>query len=129
MRIERFEDIKAWQEARTLTKHIYEITNKGKLMRDFGLRDQIQRSSVSIMANISEGFDSKSKTEFIQFLHYAKRSVSELQSHFYVVLDQGYIPVQEFNDLYKQTIYIKNLIGGFIRYLLGKSRDSSTVTQ
>ena len=117
MKLTKFEDITAWQEARTLTKSIYEIC-RGKLFsKDFGLRDQIQRASVSIMSNIAEGFDSQSDIEFIKFLGYSRRSVTEVQSHLYVALDQDYITKQKFNELYAQTIKVKELISGFIRYL------------
>ncbi|MFC1522102.1 four helix bundle protein [Elusimicrobiota bacterium] len=117
MKIEKFEDIKAWQEARKLVSEIYKITDSKTFRKDFGLRDQARRSSVSIMANIAEGFDSKSKLEFAHFLTYAQRSASETQSHIYVALDQKYIADEEFQKIYQQTIYIKNLIGAFMRYL------------
>lgn len=70
MGIKRFEDIKAWQEARILTKEIYNKTRTEKFSRDFGLTSQIQRASVSIMNNIAEGFDNDSNAEFIRFLSY-----------------------------------------------------------
>ncbi len=78
--IKRFEDIVAWQEARKLVKRIYQITCKGEFRRDFGLRDQIQRASVSSMTNITEGFDCESNVEFARFLVIARRSVVEVQS-------------------------------------------------
>lgn len=117
MKIEKFEDIKAWQEARRLVKSIYLLANHGTFQKHFGLRDQIQRDSVSIMANIAEGFDSKSKLEFIHFLTFARRSASEVQSHLYVALDQNYITTQQLEQSYAKATEVKNLIGGFIRYL------------
>ena len=117
MPITRFEDIEAWQEARNLTRIVYEITHTDRFRRDFGLTDQIRRASVSIMANIAEGFDAGSDTEFIRFLGYALRSATEVQSHLYVALDQTYIAPDEFQHLTQQTIVVKNLISGFIRYL------------
>ena len=77
MRIERFEDIQAWQEARKLTKKIYELTGGVQFKRDLGLCGQIQRASVPIMANIAEGFDRQSKKEFANLLNYASASTSE----------------------------------------------------
>jgi four helix bundle protein len=62
----RFEDIFAWQTARTLTKQIYKISSKGHFRTDFGLRDQIRRASVSIMSNIAEGFESQTRPVFIR---------------------------------------------------------------
>ena len=120
MKIERFEDIQGWQEARTLTKKIYELTNKSPFKRDRGLCNQIQKASVSIMANIAEGFDRQSKREFIKFLYYASGSASEVQSHLYVALDQNYITEEVFEGTYKQAQKTKSLVNGFIKYLKGK---------
>jgi four helix bundle protein len=74
MRIERFEDIEAWQLARELNRKVYELTRKTKFARDFGLRGQIQNATGSSMHNIAEGFDSETNPEFVRFLRYAKRS-------------------------------------------------------
>ena len=123
--IERFEDIEAWREARNLTHEIYRITGKGAFSTDFGLRDQIQRASVSIMANIAEGCDGGSNREFTRFLGYALRSTTEVQSHLYVALDQGYIDGPNFRVLYDLSVKVKNLTGGFIRYLRSSSARSN----
>lgn len=117
MAIEKFEDIQAWQLARELTQAVYTATNRKGFSRDYGLRDQIQRAAVSIMANIAEGFDSQSNQTFLQFLSYAVRSATEVQSHLYVALDQGYINQTEFEELYGQAERVKNIIHGFMRYL------------
>src|SRR5215510_9229573 len=97
----RFEDILAWQKAREATKAVYEITAQGDFARDFGLRDQIRKSSVSIMANIAEGFGRRSDKEFSNFLNIAHGSVAETQSHLYVALDLRYIPQTSFSELYR----------------------------
>ncbi len=117
MTIKQFEDLKAWQEARNLTKTIYKITSTGLFGRDFGLRDQIRRAAVSIMLNISEGFDSGSNQSFIQFLSYSRRSCSEVQSALYISLDNGYTNENDFHDLYKQAEMTRKLIVAFINYL------------
>jgi len=117
MKIEKFEDIESWKSARKLVKVVYNLTSKERFNKDFGLKEQIQRASVSIMANIVEGFDSKSNKAFINFLNYSFRSASEVQSLLYAALDQEYITNSEFDSVYNQCIEIKNLIGGFIRYL------------
>ena len=96
----RFEDILAWQKARQATKMIYQITAEGNFAKDFGLRDQIRRSSVSIMANIAEGFGRRSDKEFSNFLNIAHGSIAETQSHLYVALDLNYIRQADFNKLY-----------------------------
>jgi four helix bundle protein len=100
MTITRFEDIHAWQAARELCQLVYRLTGSGEFRKDFALVDQARRAAVSIMANIAEGFDSRSNSEFIQFLYYALRSASELQSHFYVALDQRYVVESQFAEVY-----------------------------
>jgi four helix bundle protein len=116
-RIERFEDIDAWKEARRLSAHTYAATRTRPFRADASLQDQLCRASVSIMSNIAEGFDSGSNREFLKFLAYALRSGSELQSHLYVALDQGYIAADVFQRLYDEARLVKSLIGGFRRYL------------
>jgi len=116
-RINRFEDIKAWQEARILKKMIYKIINKPNVKNNFSFCDQIQRATTSIMSNIAEGFESQSKLEFIKFLYYAKRSSAEVRSQLYEALDQSYTNDKEFNEIYNQVIYVSNLISKFITYL------------
>jgi four helix bundle protein len=95
-----FEDIQEWQKARQATSLIYEITVAGNFAKDFGLRDQIRRASVSVMANIAEGFGRHSDKEFANFLNMAHGSVSEVQSHLYVALDLNYIDQASFKRLY-----------------------------
>lgn len=111
--ITRFEDIQAWQEARKLVKMSYKLTNSGLFAKDFGLRDQIQRASVSSMANIAEGFDCESKAEFARFLGFARRSAVEVQSLLYAALDSEYINETQLKEHYEQARKTKALIGGF----------------
>ncbi len=99
MKIEKFEDIKAWKEARILTKLIYTLTRKDLFKKDYGLKDQIQRASVSIMNNIAEGFERQSNSEFIRFLYYSKGSAGEVRSLIYIALDNEYITKIEFENL------------------------------
>lgn len=115
--IQKFEDIEAWQKARELTKAIYALSNDGQFARDFGLRDQIRRASVSIMSNIAEGFGRGGNKEFIQFLSTAKGSASEVQAQLYVALDANYISNEQFQSLYALAQSTGNMIGGLIRYL------------
>ena len=89
--IKQFEDLDVWQKARELTRLIYQISSENNFAKDFGLKDQIRRSSVSILSNISEGFERGSNKEFILFLSYAKGSCGELRTQLYVALDQNYI--------------------------------------
>ena len=119
--IQRFEDIQAWQESRKLVRMIYSLTNKELFSKDYGMRDQIQRASVSTMANIAEGFDCESRVEFARFLGIARRSAVEFQSILYAVLDNGYINQEEFDLHYEQARKAKALIGGFKRSLTNKT--------
>lgn len=117
MKITRFEDIEAWQLSRDLCRFVYKITKREKFSKDFSMKDQICRASVSIMSNIAEGFDSGTNVEFARFLSYSQRSCSELQSELYVALDQAYIDQKEFNEIYSLADKIKAKIGAFIKYL------------
>lgn len=111
--IKRFEDIRAWQEARVLVREIYKVTKQGDFARDFGLKDQIQRAAVSVMTNIAEGFDDESKAEFARFLGYSRRSAVEVQSLIYAALDAKYIEQAKFTELYEQANKTKSLVGAF----------------
>jgi len=117
MKIERFEEIEGWQLARELTRKVYKLTMNPDFARDYGLKDQIRRASGSTMHNIAEGFDSESNAEFIRFLRYAKRSCTEVQSELYAALDQKYIAVSNFKDVYEQARRTRAAIRGFINYL------------
>ncbi|MCX7044094.1 MAG: four helix bundle protein [Candidatus Sumerlaeota bacterium] len=115
--LERFEDIEGWKKARELAKNIYHATASGNFSKDFGLRDQIRRASVSIMSNIAEGFDRGGNKEFLNFLAMSKGSVGEVKSQLYIAMDVGYITEDEFQKLYSLASEVSKLIGGFIRYL------------
>ncbi|MGD0297773.1 MAG: four helix bundle protein [Bryobacteraceae bacterium] len=117
MVISRFEEIESWQGARQLAVEIYGATRQGPFAKDFGLRDQIQRSCVSIMANIAEGFGRNGRVEFIRYLTVAQASAVEVQSHLYIALDLGYIAEPAFKSLYSQASTVRRQIGGFIQYL------------
>jgi four helix bundle protein len=116
-KIERFEDIIAWQRARVLTKEIYASTRIGQFAKDYGLKDQIQRASVSTMSNIAEGFERGGDREFIQFLSNSKGSCGEVKSQLYVALDQSYISTASFGELYAKADEVSRLVGGFMGYL------------
>ena len=126
MRIERFEDIEAWQLARELAREVYVLTKKTKFARDFGLRKQIQDAAGSSMHNIAEGFDAETNPEFIRFLRYAKRSCTEVQSELYVALDQQYITSDEFHEVYDHAGQTRAAIRGFIKYLVAYKQRQHT---
>ena len=119
MKIDSFEQIESWKEARKLVQSIYAISRD---CRDFGFRDQIQRASISVMSNIAEGFDRGSNKEFIQFLVIARGSVSEVKSLAYAGLDIGHFTPVLFEATVKSCTELSNMINGFIRYLKASDR-------
>ena len=113
-----FEEIIAWQKARILNKEIYELTNSNQLFsKDFGLRDQIRRCSISISSNIAEGFERQTTKEFIRFLYIAKASAGEFRSQLYLAYDLNYINESEFERINLKIIDISKLISGLIKCL------------
>jgi four helix bundle protein len=123
-RFERFEDIDAWQEARALVKLVYAATSRGKFARDYGLRNQIQEASVSIMSNIAEGFERGTNREFIHFLYISKGSAGEVRSKTYVALDLDYIDNATFQELFAAATSVSRRIAGLIRYLEDNPRPT-----
>lgn len=123
-KIAKFEDLLAWQKARVLTKAVYEMTASGCFLRDFGLRDQIRRSAVSIMSNIAEGFERGRPAEFHQFLSIAKASCAELRSQLYVALDAGHISAAVFDGLMQMATEVGKLTGG-LRAAIQRKKDHS----
>ena len=118
MKITRFEDIEAWQEARKLVSFVYKaISQNQRFAKDIRLVNQIQGSAVSSMANVAEGFARKSNKEFIQYLFISKSSAAEVQSHLYVALDQNYITQEIFEQIYGQAEKVSKMDSGLIKYL------------
>jgi four helix bundle protein len=117
MKIERFEDLRAWQIGRELSRAIYASTTQAPFAKDFGLRDQIQRAAGSVMHNVAEGFDAGSNPEFIRFLQYAQRSATEVMSQLYIAVDQHYIDQDRFAQIYQLAQDARKTIGGLIKYL------------
>ncbi|MBY0435225.1 MAG: four helix bundle protein [Cyclobacteriaceae bacterium] len=116
-KIERFEDLKVWQAARELSQSLHLIAQKDRLSKDYSLKDQINRSSGSIMDNIAEGFERGGKKEFIQFLYIAKGSAGELRSQLHRAFDRQYITQLEYEQLFNKTVDVGQQLSGFIKYL------------
>ncbi len=115
--IKRFEDLEAWKISREVTSEIYRICKNDLFLKDFGLRNQICRASVSIMSNIAEGFERDGDKEFINFLSIAKGSAGEVRSQLYVALDQNYVSLDEFNSVFRKISENSRVISGLINYL------------
>lgn len=116
-KIERFEDIVAWQKARVLVKKVYSVSNTGLFAKDFGLRDQIRRAAVSIMLNIAEGFARKTDKEFSYFLVIAHGSTAEVQAALYIALDQEYLSEPQFSEIYQLADETSKMITKSSKYL------------
>jgi len=117
-KIERFEDIKAWEMAKDLVVTVYRITGKGRFVHDFGLCDQIRRAAISAMSNIAEGFERGSKAEFCRFLRIAKGSCGEVRSQLYIAQELEYVDRQEFVSAKTQAEDLSKALSGFISYLV-----------
>lgn len=115
MKIEKFEDIIAWQKSKELTVKVYGLFNN---CRDYGFKDQIQRASVSVMNNIAEGFERKSNKEFKQFLYIAKGSCGEVRSMLYLAIELKYIEKTEYDKMVYLSSEISKMLSGFIKTLL-----------
>ncbi len=115
--IEKFEDLKVWQKAREVNLKIYKLSNKGTFSKDFGLRDQIRRASVSIVSNVAEGFERNGNKEFGQFLSIAKASAGEVRAQLYVAKDLEYITNEEFTEVAECIVSVSKMISGLMSYL------------
>jgi len=127
MGFQSFEDILSWQKARELTRNIYAMTNQGSLARDYGLRDQMRRASVSILSNIAEGFERGGNREFSRFLSIAKGSAGELRAQLYVALDQSYIPTETHKSLTATAVEISRLIAGLMGSLRARDKEKGAM--
>lgn len=123
--ITRFEEIEAWQTARELTKFIYSLTEEIKFSHDFGLKDQIRRASVSVMSNISEGFESQTQSQFIRYLGIAKASAGEVRSQLYVSRDLEYISQEQFTKVFAMAEKASRQIARFVSYLESHAESRS----
>ena len=99
MGYQSFKDLRVWQGAKELSVEIYTLTSTGKFTKDFGLREQIQRASISIPSNIAEGYERNSNKDFIRFLLIAKGSLSELRTQLEIAYEIGYIKKDKFESL------------------------------
>jgi four helix bundle protein len=131
-KIERFEDLVAWQKARALAADIYRLTNKRPFSQDFGLRDQIRRAAVSVPSNIAEGFDRWGRAEFQHFLAIAKASCAELRTQLYIAHDVGYVDEETLKELHARAEEVSRIVARLRSSLTTKrssTQDSALRTQ
>lgn len=112
-----FEEINAWKKAYEITLQIYRLTDNGRFAKDYGLRDQIRRASVSVMANIAEGHGRRSNSEFANFLNLARGSAHEVQSHLHIASGLGYISSEEFELIYSAMSEVSRMTLALAKYL------------
>jgi len=115
--VERFEDLRVWQEARAIVGIVYRLTRGFPSHERYGLASQIQREAVSTMSNVAEGFERGTNKEFINFLYVAKGSNGEVRSQAYVALDLGYIPQPECDGLVQRGETFSRRLYNFVDYL------------
>jgi four helix bundle protein len=114
MKITRFEDLKAWQRSRELFKLVSQVTSHPSLSKNYAVKDQMMRASLSVMANIAEGYDRGGDKEFIQYLYISKGSCSELRSHLYAAKDAGYLEHRNFEIAYELAEETSRILQGLI---------------
>ena len=112
MEKQRFEDLIVWQKAFKLTVNIYKVFQNCK---DFGFKDQITRSSLSIPSNISEGYERESNKEFIRFLNIAKESCGELRAQLYIAIEISYLSKELGKEFIAQALEISYMISSLIK--------------
>ncbi len=112
-----FEDLEVWQRAREMVRRVYAISAKGEFSKDFGLRNQIRRASVSIGSNIAEGFERDGRREFLQFLSQAKGSAGEVRAQLHFAHDLGYLDPDTYRSLVEALETISRQLAGFMRRL------------
>ena len=116
-KIETFEDLRVWQKGIELVKQVYLLTKEDDLSKDFGLRDQLRRASVSVPTNIAEGLDRYSRKEYVQFLKIAKGSAGEVRSLLRVALEVGYLDKFKYGELYSYAMDLSRMLSTQIQAL------------
>src|SRR3989344_353735 len=129
MKILRFDDLEIWKISIEIALEIYKLSNKGKFLKDFGLRDQIRRAIVSVSSNIAEGFEMGNNNDLIRFLRIAKGSTGEVRSQLFIALKLNYITNNEFSNIDNKLELVSLKIGKFISYLMKKKNDKEFKTR
>jgi len=110
-----FKDLKVWQRSKKLAVLVYRLTQKGPFTRDFGFRDQIRRSAISVPSNIAEGDERGSNKDAIRFFYFAKGSLAEIRTQLEIANEIEYIDNSVFNELEEICIVIGKMLGSLIK--------------
>jgi four helix bundle protein len=127
-KVQRFEDLIAWERAMDLVVHVYELSREKKFSTDFALCNQIHRSSVSVPANIAEGFERGSRAEFHRFLSIAKGSCGETRTHIHIAKRLGYLDPEKASQALREAEEVSRIISK-LRTSVGKQRDMAKKSQ
>ncbi len=122
-KVDRFEDLDVWKNARKLAALIYRLTQQERFAKDFGLKDQLRRAAVSVVSNIAEGFESQTQNTFIDYLGRAKASAGVVRAQLYLALDLEYVTEPEFADAYDLVLVCSKQLTRFIQYLRTQPND------
>ena len=111
-----FRELNIWKEGKNLAVEIYKLTSTGDFNKDYGLKDQIRRATVSISSNIAEGDERKSNKESIRFLYIANGSIAEVITQLYIANEIGYIDKEKFNLVISRLETLSKQIKSLINY-------------
>lgn len=114
----KFEDLEVWKRSSRLCAELYKNLTD---LRDFGFRDQITRSGLSIPSNIAEGCERESQKDFIRFLQYAKGSCGELRTQLYIGMDINYIDKKQGKEWIQETKELSAMLVGLINSIRKKT--------
>ncbi|WP_421775498.1 four helix bundle protein [Gracilimonas sp.] len=128
-KIERYEDLKCWQQSRLLVNQVYELVSESSLRKEFALIDQLKRASISVMTNIAEGFNRYHKKDFIRFLDYSQSSAQEVKSLLYIVVDQGMIEATRIKEIQSNCDHCQAMILSLINHINGTLRNSNQTNE
>jgi four helix bundle protein len=126
-KVNRFEDLVAWQKGKDLAVHI-RTTRRRELSRDFGLSGQMQRAAVSVPSNIAEGYERGTPAEFHHGLSTAKGSCGELRTQLYIARDIGYLSQEDSAPLLAQAEEVSRIIGA-LRSAVQRQRNARRATR
>ena len=116
-KIQNFEELEVWKLSMELCTEVYKLTNTDLFSKDFGLKDQIRRSAISVPSNISEGYERTGKNQFLYFLAISKGSCGELRTQLRIAFNLEYITKNEFEYLNDKCLSTSKQLSGFIKYL------------
>lgn len=123
-KVNRFEDLEVWQKGMQLAEDIYFVTRDEKFAREYSIKDQIIRASISISNNISEGFEYDNRKDFIKFLRYSKGSTGEVRNMLVYLKRVGLISNEVFEKLTNDAVILSKQLFSFINYLKNNSNNS-----